>query len=389
MLPLENIKVLDVARFAPGLYCGMMMGDLGADVLRIDQPAATFESDAGEVEKTRAAAGLTLNRNKRSIVLNLKLARGLQIFHRLCRDADVLIEGFRPGVTERLGIEYESLREVNPRLVYCSITGYGQTGPYRDLPGHDINYISIAGALSIIGQRGGAPAIPVNLLGDYAGGGLQGLVGILTALLVREKTGAGQHIDISMTDGVVSLLAAEYANYFADAVPPERAGTRLSGGVPYYNVYETRDHQYISLACSEAKFWRNLCHAVGRDDLIPSQFDPARREEIFAAFTDIFLTRTRDDWFEFLGKQDVCVSKVLNLEEASSDPQLLARQAITRADFPRGPAMQVGIPVKLSATPGSIRNPAPAAGQHTDEVLRALGYSQAEIKTLRHTGIVA
>lgn len=381
--------MLDLTRFAPGLYCTMILGDLGAEVLRIDQPQSTVETDGAEVERARTATRLTFNRNKKSIVLNLRETKARRIFYQLCEKADVIVEGFRPGTTKRLGADYETVSKLNPRLIYCSITGYGQDGPYRDVAGHDINYISIAGALSMVGQRKGPPAIPLNLLGDYAGGGLRGAFGIVVALLARERTGRGQYIDISMMDGVVFLLASEFSNCFATGISPSRGETWLNGGVPYYNIYKTKDHKYISVGCLEPKFWRNLCTVLGREDLIPYQFDQSeKREEIFSYLREVFQTKTRNEWFDLLGDKDTCVSKVLSLDEAACDPQLIHRKMFVEVDSPKGKMSQVGIALKLSDTPGQIRSPAPLAGQHTEEVLADLGYSPQEIKVLHEQGIV-
>lgn len=386
-LALEGTRVLDLSRLAPGPYCTMILADLGADVIKVEPLGAPFPFTSLGIEEERWYAYNPLDRNKRSIVLNLRTEEARRIFYKLVEGADVVVEGFRPGVVRRLGVDYETLRGINPRIVYCSLSGYGQEGPYKDLPGHDINYISIAGALSLVGERDRCPTPPSNLLADFAGGSLQATIGILAALLAREKTGKGQFLDIAMIDGVVSLLAMEATQYFAIGTVPKRRETMLTGNMPYYNVYEAKDGGYISLGCIEPQFWANLCRALGREDFLPYQEDTGpKREEIFAFLRKTFLSRTRDEWFEFLSQKDVCVAPVYTLDETFSDPQVLHRQVVTEVDHPKyGKVRQVGIVPKLSETPGRIRGLGVLPGEHTEQILLELGYSPEEIQRLRES----
>ncbi len=388
-MPLEGIKVLDLSRLAPGPYCTMILGDLGADVLKVEGPREGRLAMVMSIEE-RAIAYNALERNKRSIVLNLKLEPARKIFYQLAEKADVIVEGFRPGVVKRLGVDYDTIKEINPRLIYCSLTGYGQDGPYSNLVGHDVNYISIGGALGIMGIPGGAPTIPSNLLADFAGGGTNAAVGILAALIARDKTGRGQYVDIGMADGVVSLMASSLSRYFETNEVPERGNELLTGGVPFYSVYETKDGKYVSIGCLEPWFYENLCRALGREDFIPHQGAIGEKmEEIFSAFREIFRTKTRDEWFDYLSQWDICVGKVYTLDELSTDPQLIHRNMILELDHPElGKVKQPGISVKLSQTPGSIRSFGPALGQHTDEVMLDLGYSKERIEELMKEGAI-
>ncbi|MFQ5827265.1 MAG: CaiB/BaiF CoA transferase family protein [Dehalococcoidia bacterium] len=394
-LALEGVRVLEMARVAPHFFCTMMLSDMGADVLKIDTPPTAESSREGEPPSgewmTRQDTYAFLNRNKRSIALNLKSQAGKEIFYRLARGADVVVEGFRPGVVKRLGVDYETLSQLNPRIVYCSISGYGQDGPYRLLPGHDANYISIGGVLGLIGERGRRPVLPLNLVADYAGGTLHSVIGILMALLARERTGRGQYIDISMTDTVVSLISPEIGRYFATGSPPRRGEGFLSGSSPSYGVYETKDGKWISLGCLEPHFWINLCRALGREDYIPHQWARGKkREEILSFMKQTFLTRTRDEWFELLKDRDIAIGKVYDLDEIESDPQIQHRQMVVQVEDAKGRKLQqVGTPIKLSETPGRIRGLAPALGEHTDEVLRELGYGPEAIARFLHEGTVA
>jgi len=387
--PLEGIKILDLSRLAPGPFCTMILGDLGADILKVEGPREGRLAMVMAIEE-RAIAYNALERNKRSIVLNLKLEPARQIFYQLAKKADVIVEGFRPGVVKRLGVDYDTIKEINPRLIYCSLTGYGQDGPYSNLVGHDVNYISIGGALGIMGIPGGAPIIPSNLVADYAAGGMNAAIGILAALIAREKTGKGQYVDIGMADGVVSLMASSLSRYFETDEVPKRGNELLTGGVPFYSVYETKDGKYVSIGCLEPWFYENLCRALGREDFIPYQGAIGeKREEIFSAFREIFRTKTRDEWFDYLSQWDICVGKVYLLDELATDPQLIHRNMILELDHPElGKVKQPGISVKLSQTPGSIRSFGPILGQHTEEVLLELGYSKKRIEELREQGAI-
>jgi crotonobetainyl-CoA:carnitine CoA-transferase CaiB-like acyl-CoA transferase len=388
-MPLEGIKVLDLSRLAPGPYCTMILGDLGADILKVEGPREGRLAMVMAIEE-RSVAYNALERNKRSIVLNLKLETARKIFYQLAEKADVIVEGFRPGVVKRLGVDYDTIKEINPRLIYCSLTGYGQDGPYSNLVGHDVNYISIGGALGIMGIPGGAPTIPSNIVADFAGGGTNAAVGILAALIARDKTGKGQYVDIGMADGVVSLMASSLSRYFETDEVPARGNELLTGGLPFYSVYEAKDGKYVSIGCLEPWFYENLCRALDREDFIPHQGAIGeKQEEIFSAFREIFRTKTRDEWFDYLSQWDICVGKVYTLDELSTDPQLIHRKMILELDHPElGKVKQPGISLKLSQTPGSIRSFGPALGQHTEEVMLDLGYSEERIEELRKEGTI-
>ncbi|HXH12643.1 MAG TPA: CaiB/BaiF CoA-transferase family protein [Alphaproteobacteria bacterium] len=400
-MPLEGLTVLDLTRLAPGPYCTMILADLGAEVIKVEEPGPPTGRRAVQ------AAGLSttppprygverhsphwaLNRNKKTIGLNLKHDEARQIFYQLADRADVVVEEFRPGVAKRLGIDYDTLSQRNPRLIYCAITGYGQTGPYRDLVGHDINYIATAGCLGMIGPAGGPPVIPHNIIADFAGGGMHGAIGILAALMARQRTGRGQFVDIAMTDGVYSLLVSHLSTYFASSLVPRRGEGMLDGAAPYYNIYETKDGKWLSIGSIEPWFYANLCKALGREDFLPDEFaEGDRREEIRQAFRTIFQTKTRDEWFEILTQHDICVAKVYDLDETEHDPHLRARDMIVEIEHPEaGKVKQVGISVKLSDTPGQIRFLAAPLGAHTEEILSGLGYSNAQIAALREEGAI-
>ena len=390
---LHGIRVIDLSRMAPGPFCTMALGDLGADVIRVEEPgggrmARERTADSDELEVKRRAAFNALNRNKRSIALNLKNAKAQQVLHELVKGADVFVEGFRPGVVSRLGCDYETLQEINPRVVYCSLSGYGQDGPYSNLVGHDINYISVGGALGVIGSVDGPPVIPYNIIADYAGGGLHAAMAILAALMARNHTGMGQYVDIAMSDGVAYMLASLLSEYFATGNVPARGGMSLNGGAPYYNVYTCRDGRYISVGCIEPWFWSTLCRTLGREDLIAGQFEAGRAEFVKGELEREFSTKDRDEWWDLLsGVDNIAVAKVSSLDEVATDSQNLHRNMVVEAGEVGGqPVRQVGIGPKLSETPGSIRSLGATVGQHTDEILGELGYSSSEIAGMRESG---
>ncbi|PKB71634.1 MAG: hypothetical protein BZY87_04535 [SAR202 cluster bacterium Io17-Chloro-G6] len=400
MQALEGIKILDFCRNAPGMFCTMVLADLGADVLMIERPMDEARSAYEKIvagidgadDERRHAAFNALQRNKRSIALNLKEPEAQRIFHQLAETADVVVEGFRPGVMDRLGAGYEKVHSINPRAVYCSVSGYGQDGPYSQMAGHDINYISFAGALGLIGPQGGRPAIPLNLIADYAGGGFCGAVGILAALMSREKTGRGQYVDIAMSEGVLYMLSGLISDVLARGISAERGGNRLNGGAPYYNVYRTKDDKYFSIAAIEPWFWENLCRALERDDLLPHQeATGAQMLEVEQALADAFLTKTRDEWFESLKDSNISVGKVYSLEEALDDPHAQQRGMVLEVeapDVPEGKVRQVGTAIHLSDTPGQVRHLGSVTGQHTADVLEELGFNPAAVADLLRRQVV-
>ena len=393
---LDGIKILELARVPPAELPGMMLADVGADVLKIETPEPDRPSDAEWVRRTLHTF---TNRNKRSMSLNMKSADGQEIFRRLATAADVVVEGFRPGVMKRLGADYETLRKLNPRLVYCSLSGFGQDGPYKDYPAHDMNYLSLAGVLNLIGEPGRKPAIPLNLVADYAGASLHGALGIVLALFARERTGRGQHVDVAYLDTSVSLLAAtpNMRFFFSDGIAPRRGEGFLGGSYPYYAIYETRDGKLLTIGCTEPWLWENFCKAIDRPELARfartnDQFVRAANAEEEAARREIeaiIRTRDRDEWYERLVRADVCVGKVYEIDEMVRDPQLNHRQMIVDVEHPtHGRVRQIGIAIKLSDTPGSIRSAAPLPGEHTAAVLKDLGLGAADIGRLREKGVI-
>ena len=392
---LEGIKVIDLTRLAPGPFCTMVLGDLGADVIRVEEPgggrmARERSGDSDSTQARRRSAFNALNRNKRSIALNLKNDEARAVLHRLCQDADVFIEGFRPGVVSRLSCDYESLRAINPRLVYCSLSGYGQDGPYRDLVGHDINYISVGGALGVMGTQEGGPSIPMNIIADFAGGGLHAAMAIMAALMARNHTGRGQMVDIAMSDGVAYLMASMLSEYFSSGTVPVPGGVTLNGGAPYYNVYRCNDGKYLSVGCIEPWFWATLCRAIDREDLIEGQFESDNSERVLAELRSTFAQRDREDWWTALRNVDnIAVAKVYSLDEMVDDPQNLHRRMVVDAGTLNGEVVrQVGIGPKLSETPGTIRMLGATVGQHTREILDSLGYDSSTVSRLIEDGAV-
>ena len=393
---LDGIKILELARVPPAEMPGMMFADVGADVLKIETPDPNRDES---LEAQRREAFAFVNRNKRSLALNLKAPEGQTIFKKLAAEADVIVEGFRPGVMKRLGADYETIRALNPRIVYCSLSGFGQDGPYRDYPAHDMNYLSLAGVLGLIGEADRKPAIPLNLVADYAGASLHGALGIMLALFARERTGRGQHVDVSYLDTTISLLAAtpNMRFFFSDGAAPRRGQGFLGGSYPYYAIYETRDGKLLTIGCTEPWLWENFCRAIDRPDFArfsrkPDQFVRAANAEEEGARREIetiIRTRDRDEWYERLTKADVCVGKVYDVEEMVADPQVLHRRMVVDIQHPTlGNVRQVGIAIKLSETPGSIRSAAPTSGQHTDAVLKDLGLGTDEISALRGKGVI-
>jgi crotonobetainyl-CoA:carnitine CoA-transferase CaiB-like acyl-CoA transferase len=384
-LVLEGIRIVDLTWLGPGNFCSFMLGDLGADMIEVYE--AHPERRGAPYMMLFNGPGL---RNCRTIGIDLKSPAGRDVFYDLVKTADVVMEGFRPGVVERLGADYETVKQVNPRIVYASLTGYGQSGPYRDLVGHDINYIAMGGLLGLNGPAGGAPVIPGTVIADFAAGGMSAAIGILASLLTRERTGQGRFVDMSMLDAVVELNLQGINPYLYGGVVPRRGETMLSGKFPWYNLYETKDGKYISLGALEPWFFANLCQLLGREDFIPHQFDEGgKREEMFRYFRDTFLTKTRDEWFTLLRQKDTCVAPVYDIDELESDPHLIARRMILESDHPTaGRVKQVGSMHKISDSPVEARNWSTRFGQYTDEILREMGYDDSKIEELREADAI-
>ncbi|MGO9264712.1 MAG: CaiB/BaiF CoA transferase family protein [Candidatus Binataceae bacterium] len=394
--PLTGIKILDLTKLAPGPHCTMILGDLGADIIRVDEPGVPTgrraqQAGGGDVRAPRPSSSPAnaLARNKQSIGLNLKSGPGKEIYLRLAQRADIVVEEFRPGVAKRLGIDYDALRPRNPRLIYCAVTGFGQTGPFKNYVGHDLNYVATAGALSLMGPENGLPAIPWNWLADYAGGGMHAAIGVLAALVARSQSGRGQYVDIAMLDGVMLLLAQALSAHFTSGRVPRRGSTPMDGAAPHYNRYYTKDGKIITIASMEPWFYANLCHALNCDEYLADQNNKEKWPAIHARFTQLFTTRTRDEWFDHLSKSDICVGKMLTLDELEHDPQIKARNMIVEVETPSGEKVkQVGIAMKFSETPGSIRSVAPTTGQHTEAILADLGYTPEDVIRWRADGAI-
>jgi crotonobetainyl-CoA:carnitine CoA-transferase CaiB-like acyl-CoA transferase len=383
MQPLSGVTVLDLTRLLPGGFCTLTLADLGARIIKVEEPGrGDYLRAFTPLGRTQSVLFSALNRGKESVTLDLKSTGGREIFLELARRADVVLEGFRPGVLARLKLAPETLLDVNSRLVVCSISGYGQSGPLRDHVGHDLNYLSYAGALPLFTERGGGrPIVPGMQIADLAGGALSSTVGILAALLDRANTGKGCVLDISMTHGVLHLLQVYAGQLLATGSSPVGGRGPLSGGVACYSAYMTRDGKAITVAAVEERFWKNLCDRVGKPEMIALQYEPwETQQQLFAELDALFATRTRDEWMEFFGSTEVCVAPVLSLEESLA----LHQDRLIDIDQPgEGVMRQLGGMFGSTATA-----PAPSLGEHTDGVLEWIGKSGDEIAALRQQRII-
>jgi crotonobetainyl-CoA:carnitine CoA-transferase CaiB-like acyl-CoA transferase len=407
-LPLEGIRVLDLSRLLPGGFCSLLLADFGAEVLKVED---TGQGDYirwappyydGAEDSAKSALFLSLNRNKRSIRIDLKSEGGREVLLRLVREYDVVLESFRPGVLDRLGVGYECMYAENPGIVYCAISGYGQTGPKRDASGHDMNYLGLIGLLGLTGESNGAPVQAAGQIADLGGGALMAAFGIMAAL--RERDGApaqgdraavpgsgnGQLVDVSMADGALSWLAMVAGQYLADDIVPRRGEQLLAGSVICYRPYECADG-WVTLGALEPKFWQAWCRGVGREQLIAKQFENPG-SDAHAQVSEIFKGRTRAQWEQFASEYDCCLEPVLELDEALASELVSEREMVVALDQPgvQDGVRQLGIPVKLGRTPGEHnRLPGPALGEHTEQVLRAAGYDDEQIAELLALGAVA
>ncbi len=395
-LPLDGLTVLDLSRLLPGGFCSLLLSDFGADVIKVEDTGIgdyirwSPPYYDGVEETSRSALFLSLNRGKRSIRCNLKTPGGRDVLLGLARDADVVLESFRPGVLHRLGVGYERLREANPGLVYCAITGYGQDGPNRGRSGHDMNYLGLNGILGLTGESGGPPVQCATQIADLGGGALMAAVGILVALRERDRSGKGQLVDCSMFDGSLSWMAMLAAALLATGRAPQRGDLGLAGRYNCYRPYQCADG-YVTLGALEPKFWQTWCEGVNRPDLLESAYEGPGSES-HDQVRAIFRERTRDQWRRFAAEHDCCLEPVLGLDEALQSELVAAREMVVRLAQPGAerPVQLLGVPIKLSQTPGDAnRGPGPALGEHTDEVLSAAGFSAAQIADWHETGAIA
>lgn len=381
---LDGYKVLDFSTLLPGPYATMVLADLGAEVLKVSgrdkyDLVVNWSPVIGQAQVTGAQAWL--GRNKKTIHLNLKEPLAIEAVKRLVKDYDIVVEQFRPGVMEKLGIGYPQLKEINPKLIYCAITGYGQTGPYAMRAGHDINYLARSGVTSAAGKKESGPALYNFQIADVAGGSMNAVAGILAAIIHREKTGEGQMIDISMQDCVVPFNSMDGASFFAGGPVPERESGLLNGGM-IYDHYETADGQYMSVGSLEPKFFAALCDGLGFPEWRDGRILKTDAAKVKAAFREAFLQKTRDEWTEIFDRLDACVEPVLTLEEASQDAHLNERGMWVVVPVPESEDVsvtQMGSPLHLSACPVTYRHAGYPEGFHTQEVLSALGYSEEQI----------
>jgi crotonobetainyl-CoA:carnitine CoA-transferase CaiB-like acyl-CoA transferase len=394
---LSDVKVLDLTRLLPGGFCSLLLADLGAEVLKVEDTGMGdyirwappyYGSDEQQALGTRSSLYLSLNRGKRSIRLDLKSERGKEALLRLVASYDVVLDGFRPGVLDRLGVGYDEMRSANPAIVYCAITGYGQDGPYAQRAGHDMNYLGLVGLLGLTGAKDGPPVQSAGQIADLGGGALMAAFGVMAALHERRRSGEGQMVDVSMADGALSWLVMVAGRYFCDGEVPRRGEQQLAGGLVCYLPYEAADG-WVTCGALEPKFWGALCNGVGRPDLVEKQFE-APGSETWAEVAAIFRSRSRDEWLAFNDEHDCCIEPVLDLDEALDSELVRARGMVVELEQPQlGTVRQLGAPVKLSRTPADPTRPAPAFGEHTAEVLAEAGYSEAEIAAMKESGAAA
>lgn len=384
--PLSGIRVLDLTRLLPGPAATLHLADLGAEVIKIEDPGGgDYARELGPKHGDASWFFEIVNRGKASLTLDLKQPAGVEVFLRLARDADVVVESFRPGVVDRLGIGYQAVRAANPRIVYCAVTGYGQTGPYRDRAGHDINYIGYAGVLDQIGAADGPPLVPNFPIADLLGGAMAAALAAVAALFAARATGEGRYVDIAMTDVVLAHNYFPLLPVLAEGKAPPRGRDLFSGGVPCYGVYPTADGRFMAVGALEEKFWSALCLTLGRPDLLPLRLaEGAEAEFARTELARIFRSRNRSEWVEIFAEVDCCVTPVLRLEEALGDPQIKLRGMVVDASG----APQFASPFRMGQSASAPARPAPARGADSEAILRAAGYAAAEIETLRRQGVI-
>lgn len=391
-LPLEGIKVLDLSTMLPGPLCTMIMADFGAEVIRVEPTkGGDLWRNSLPLVNGLGHPYMQVNRNKKSMDLNLKSDEGKAIFYRMVKDADVVIEQYRPGVADRLGIGYQKIREINPKIVYCSLSGYGQDGPYSQKAGHDINYVSYAGILGLTVRKGQVPTIPSVQIADIGGGALYAAISILIALRGVDQNGTGQYIDVSMLDGAMSWMPFLASSYLANGVAMEPNGNILIGQLACYEVYETKDGRFLSLGSVELHLWEKFCELIGKPEYVAWQRDVSRQPEMFAYLRELFKSKSLAEWCEILADVDCCWSPVQTIDEGVEDPQVRHRGMVVELTDPQGEYGTVkvlGSPIKLSDTPAKKGVFPPRKGEHTRECLKSCGYSDEEIAVFEANGVV-
>lgn len=391
-LPLEGIRVLDLSRYLPGPLCTQILADFGAEVIKVEDPRggelgrSVPPLIAGESPRFYA-----VNRNKKSITLDLKQEDGREVFRQLAGKADVVVDQFRPGVMTKMGLGYDDLKQINPGIIYCAITGYGLTGPKADAAGHDLNYLSLAAVTGLTGTYRGTPAMSGAQIADITGGTLYSALAIMLALASRQKTGRGQLCDIAMMDCSISLLAYSLGEWAGRGDLPEMGNDILTGGYAFYNIYKTRDDKFVSLGAVESKFWSDFCHKVDRPEYIKCQWNRDLQPDMIDDVRAIMLSRTQDQWVEYFEDCDICFTPVLNMEEMCAHPQTIAREMILKVTDFKGSGQDIpltGVPIKLSDTPGEARLNFPQLGEHNHQVLREAGYSDIEIEGFKQNKVI-
>lgn len=390
-LPLQEIRILDLSRGITGGFCSQQLADFGAEVIKVENTTGgdilRYQPPLLEGEGIQF---YMVNRNKKSITLNLRAQEGKDIFKKLVKVSDVVIDQFRPGVMERLGLGYEVQKNINPRIIYCSLSAYGLTGPMRDLSGHDLNFRSMSGMLSLIRDKDNMPHLSPISVAALAGGGLYAALGIMLALYQRQKTGQGQLCEVAMVDGALTFMVEALAQWVGSGKLPQ-SNKAMPGNYACYNIYRTKDDKHLSLGAVEAKSWKEFCVMVDRSEYISLQVDIGRQEEIYQGIQEVFLTQTRDEWEEFFAGHNVQLTPVLELDEVANHPQMQERKMIhwmkdfkgSGVDFPL-----TGIPIKLSNGPEEVHTGFPQLGENNDEILSRLGYSDEEIVAYKNSGVI-
>ncbi|HBX24490.1 MAG TPA: CoA transferase [Desulfotomaculum sp.] len=388
---LTGIRVLDLSRLLPGPYATMLLGDMGAEVIKVEEPGlGDYMRQFTPLVEGTGVFFLAVNRNKKSVTLNLKTERGREILRAMIKKADVLLESFRPGVMDRLGLGYDTVREINPGLVYCSLSGYGQDGPDRDRAGHDVNYLAASGVLGITGVRDGQPVMPGVQVADLTGG-MFAVIGILSALWQRQSNGRGTYLDVAMADGLYSMMSMHLAALMNAGVPAARGNMMLSGALACYSIYQTKDGGYVALGALENKFWKNFCQTLDRSDMLPGHLAMAvDGDQVYEELKNIFLSRTTAQWREFADRTDCCLSVVNDAAEVVQSAYARERGLITDVPLTSGKTMsQVRNPIVFPGAERKAPLSPPELGQHNSEIYGSLaGLSDAELDELRRDGVI-